>query len=555
MGDINEKEQGFEDLFETANQSFDNNGGFQSFDEDDSGSPFVIQLEDVNTSPESAPIGLKLNKTPSFMNLLETMMSKEKQPEAISTLEPINHGSGSQSMSPKLKASNFPISSIRIGNWQRRTVYQGDLIAKLYYAKRKMVWEVLERPLKNKMEIQWSDIIAIRAIIHCNEPGYLEIELNQPPVFQREINPQPKKHTVWQHASDFTHGQATTWRRHYVSFPPGILDKHYERLLQCDERLLDISRKPFPSQEHACFTPPTPLSYGISQPSFNLNGYGFGYGYGSGSGSRGGVMPGLRLPGYPLSTLAAARGTPLQLTPNPTISGMHYSSRNNIGRNDQFMTQRMQKPVWNHQGTNTSIGSIRIQEPMPLTTQTQGNNQVFNPENYHSNERLRSNALENYQGINTYAGGIRIQEPLPLTSLTQGNHQGYDPQSYQSNGELFALDEYLLKDTHIDEAAGFPLQQVESMPSILATNVNNNPNNNPYDLSQMVYQMADTISNQVTMQNCATNSWPPPSSMAMESTVDNSIRPDLFDLLDLPPDNEDLISTQNHDQLINEGFV
>lgn len=55
--------------------------------------------------------------------------------------------------------------------------YEGDLVAKIYYAKRKIVWEILQRPLKCKIETQWSDIIGIRAIMPPNREGTLEIEV------------------------------------------------------------------------------------------------------------------------------------------------------------------------------------------------------------------------------------------------------------------------------------------------------------------------------------------------------------------------------------------
>lgn len=35
--------------------------------------------------------------------------------------------------------------------------YEGDLVAKCYFAKHKLVWEVLDGGLKSKIEIQWSD--------------------------------------------------------------------------------------------------------------------------------------------------------------------------------------------------------------------------------------------------------------------------------------------------------------------------------------------------------------------------------------------------------------
>lgn len=43
-----------------------------------------------------------------------------------------------------------------------------------------------------------------------------------------------------------------------ITFPPGILDKHYEKLLQCDQRLFNLSQKPFPT---------------LSSPYFNSNNF------------------------------------------------------------------------------------------------------------------------------------------------------------------------------------------------------------------------------------------------------------------------------------------
>lgn len=60
---------------------------------------------------------------------------------------------------------------------QRSSRYEGDLVAKCYYAKRKLVWEVLDSGLKSKVEIQWSDISAMKATCPDNLPGSLEIEV------------------------------------------------------------------------------------------------------------------------------------------------------------------------------------------------------------------------------------------------------------------------------------------------------------------------------------------------------------------------------------------
>ncbi|XP_042006467.1 uncharacterized protein LOC121755256 isoform X2 [Salvia splendens] len=116
-----------------------------------------------------------------------------------------------------------------------------------------MVWEVLDGALKSKLEMPWSDISAIRVSLLDGHPGTLEIELSQPPMFFHEISPQPRKHTLWKQSPDFTKGQAPNWRIHYLRFPPGVLDKHYEKLLQSDARLCALAKMPFPSHSSPFF--------------------------------------------------------------------------------------------------------------------------------------------------------------------------------------------------------------------------------------------------------------------------------------------------------------
>lgn len=48
-------------------------------------------------------------------------------------------------------------------------------MAKCYFAKHKLVWEVLDGGLKSKIEIQWSDICGLKMFCPENEPGTLEI--------------------------------------------------------------------------------------------------------------------------------------------------------------------------------------------------------------------------------------------------------------------------------------------------------------------------------------------------------------------------------------------
>ena len=64
------------------------------------------------------------------------------------------------------------------GDLQYKSRYEGDLVAKCYFAKHKLVWEVLEGGLKSKIEIQWSDIMALKANCPDNGPGTLNVVVN-----------------------------------------------------------------------------------------------------------------------------------------------------------------------------------------------------------------------------------------------------------------------------------------------------------------------------------------------------------------------------------------
>ena len=53
----------------------------------------------------------------------------------------------------------------------------GDVTVKFYYAKRQMVWEVLDGALKSKLEMPWSNISAIRVSLPEGLPGIFEIKV------------------------------------------------------------------------------------------------------------------------------------------------------------------------------------------------------------------------------------------------------------------------------------------------------------------------------------------------------------------------------------------
>ncbi|KAK3011864.1 hypothetical protein RJ639_010525 [Escallonia herrerae] len=196
-----------------------------------------------NPLDEPSPLGLSLRKSPSLLDLIQMRLSQGNAAKVGSHSKKEHKGSSASNTIDKLKASNFPASVLKIGTWEYKSRYEGDLVAKCYFAKHKLVWEVLDGGLKNKIEIQWSDIMALKASYPDDGPGTLDVVLARQPLFFRETNPQPRKHTLWQATSDFTGGQASIQRRHYLQCPQGLLGKHFEKLVQCDPRLNYLSQQ------------------------------------------------------------------------------------------------------------------------------------------------------------------------------------------------------------------------------------------------------------------------------------------------------------------------
>lgn len=205
----------------------------------------AAEASEYNPLDEPSPLGLRLRKSPSLLELIQMKLSESSSSKSGARAQRRKEPKASTSAASgdKLKASNFPASVLKIGTWEYKSRYEGDLVGKCYFAKHKLVWEVLDGGLKNKIEVQWSDIMALKATYPDDSHGTLDVVLARKPMFFRETNPQPRKHTIWQATSDFTGGQASIHRRHYLECPQGLLGKHFEKLIQCDPRLHFLSRQ------------------------------------------------------------------------------------------------------------------------------------------------------------------------------------------------------------------------------------------------------------------------------------------------------------------------
>lgn len=175
-----------------------------------SDSSFYVSPSQYNPLDEPSPLGLRLRKSPSLLDLIQMRLSQPNNYKHGAAQQKKEHrcsgAAASSSSDNKLKASNFPASLLKIGTWevllecynyfklewlfnlclcctglimvqslQYKSRYEGDLVAKCYFAKHKLVWEILDGRLKNKIEIQWSDIIGLKADYPDEQPGTLDV--------------------------------------------------------------------------------------------------------------------------------------------------------------------------------------------------------------------------------------------------------------------------------------------------------------------------------------------------------------------------------------------
>ncbi|GMN44020.1 hypothetical protein TIFTF001_013219 [Ficus carica] len=198
-------------------------------------------------------LGLELEKTTDFLISVDRELFPQltSEPELAPEIPLLENKKGS-------KPLKSDVSMLRIGSWKVVAQNLEDVVAKCYFGKRQLVWEILENRLKKKIQIPWGHISAMRATIEEDQPEVLEVELRNAPSFFRETGPIPKKHTVWKRATDFTDGQATSCRTHCLQFPRGTLEKYYKGLLQLQEffemnqiTFRSLQQSPqFPSEVH-----------------------------------------------------------------------------------------------------------------------------------------------------------------------------------------------------------------------------------------------------------------------------------------------------------------
>jgi hypothetical protein len=145
----------------------------------------------------------------------------------------------SSEVSDKLKPSTFSISALQIGKFAIDSEFKGDIVGKFYYSRKQLIWEFLDQGLKKKIEIPFKSICAIDlqdAPSGDSKEAMLIIDVSHSPRFYVEVNPQPKKNTMWSISPDFTEGEALNCARHSIVSRRALLKRYCEKLKQIDPR-------------------------------------------------------------------------------------------------------------------------------------------------------------------------------------------------------------------------------------------------------------------------------------------------------------------------------
>ncbi|XBH95307.1 hypothetical protein VPH35_085885 [Triticum aestivum] len=219
---------------------------FENMSNSDGGNDVIGELFCRQSTNGHVPLGLNLDKAPSALELIQNKLAlgskvTRKEAPCATHIKP----TAVQGMKPskKLRAPSFHASILRIGDWELKSRYKGDLVAKFYFVKSKVVWEMINEGLKRKIEIKWSDISALRITCPKHLPGVLDITVSEEPQFFKEGNTLPYRSTRWVATTDFTGGQSSMNSRHVLQCGPGIMDKHIENLLSIDHRLYLLSQE------------------------------------------------------------------------------------------------------------------------------------------------------------------------------------------------------------------------------------------------------------------------------------------------------------------------
>lgn len=103
---------------------------FQAWSAWNDNDSFPIPPSQYNPLDEPSPLGLRLRKSPSLLDLIQMRLSQgTENGTATAVKKESKDTAGSSGSTDKLKASNFPASILRIGRWEVITTSFGLVVS------------------------------------------------------------------------------------------------------------------------------------------------------------------------------------------------------------------------------------------------------------------------------------------------------------------------------------------------------------------------------------------------------------------------------------------
>ena len=79
---------------------------------------FPVPPSQYNPLDEPSPLGLRLRKSPSLLDLIQMKLSHGNKTKLGAPVKKEQKGVAASNSNDKLKASNFPATLLKIGTWE-----------------------------------------------------------------------------------------------------------------------------------------------------------------------------------------------------------------------------------------------------------------------------------------------------------------------------------------------------------------------------------------------------------------------------------------------------
>jgi len=200
---------------------------------------------DINKPLWGSPVSAQPPVAPAFQNI--QVPSSSPSPARMS-FAPAQE-SAQRQKSPMLEVASasllqplysyVPVLNMKIGAWQKNSVFCGDIMAKFSYEERKFIWEIYNLNQSfSKVEIPFDEVIHLKYVVLPDGFATLLMEAANIPMFFVG-NIMIHKPPAWKPSSDFTKGGPSS-TQHVLYFLNESLALSFQHLLKVEPRFKEL---------------------------------------------------------------------------------------------------------------------------------------------------------------------------------------------------------------------------------------------------------------------------------------------------------------------------